>query len=312
MSEDAPRPPVLVIVGPTAVGKTAAAVELCEALGGEIVGADSVQVFRGLDVGSNKPSLDELRGVRHHLIDILSPSEHLDAARYAALADACITAVHAQGRLPVVVGGTGLWLRALLRGLVELPQVDPALRTQLERAHEEQGGARLHARLSELDPLSAERIHPSDKLRIVRALEVYEQTGKPLGELRRQHALGAPRYPAHVVEMDLPIPEWREIVTSRTARMFEAGLVAEVRGLIAQHGPHLRALRAVGYRKVAAGLAAGQSELEMLPRVLSATLVYGRRLRNWFRTDPSITERVPAREVVTSDHLERLRARFGR
>jgi tRNA dimethylallyltransferase len=312
MTEAEERAKIVVLVGPTAVGKTAAAVALCEQLGGEIVGADSVQVYRGLDIGSNKPSAAELRGVSHHLIDVLAPTETLDAARYAALADAAIAEVHARGRVPVVVGGTGLWLRALLRGLVALPKVDPVLRARLEQAFEAQGGERLHAQLAELDPLSAARVHPSDMVRIVRALEVHAQTGRPLGELRQEHALGAPRYAAHALLLELPLLEWRARVAERTARMFQAGFVDEVRGLLTQHGPDLRALRAVGYRQIAEGLASGQGEAELVPRVLSATLVYGRRQRNWFRTDPSITARVAAAEVGHAELLERLRVHLGR
>ena len=312
MSDAASRPSIVVLVGPTAVGKTAAAVALCEALGGEIVGADSVQVYRGLDIGSNKPSEAELRGVPHHLIDVLAPTEALDAARYAELADAAIAEVHARGRVPVVVGGTGLWLRALLRGLVALPKVDPVLRARLEQAFAEQGGERLHAQLSELDPLTAARVHPSDMVRVVRALEVHAQTGRALGELRREHALGAPRYAAHTLLLELPLLEWRTLVAARTERMFQAGFLAEVAGLLAQYGPGLRALRAVGYRQVAEGLAAGQGEAELSQRVLSATLVYGRRQRNWFRSDPSITSRVSAREVTQASVLDRMREHLRR
>ena len=312
MSDAASRPSIVVLVGPTAVGKTAAAVALCEALGGEIVGADSVQVYRGLDIGSNKPSEAELRGVPHHLIDVLAPTEALDAARYAELADAAIAEVHARGRVPVVVGGTGLWLRALLRGLVALPKVDPVLRARLEQAFAEQGGERLHAQLSELDPLTAARVHPSDMVRVVRALEVHAQTGRALGELRREHALGAPRYAAHTLLLELPLLEWRTLVAARTERMFQAGFIAEVAGLLAQYGPGLRALRAVGYRQVAEGLAAGQGEAELSQRVLSATLVYGRRQRNWFRSDPSITSRVSAREVTQASVLDRMREHLRR
>jgi tRNA dimethylallyltransferase len=286
-------------------------VTLCEALGGEIVGADSVQVYRGLDIGSGKPSADELRAVPHHLIDVLEPTERLDAARYAALADEVIASVHERGRVPVVVGGTGLWLRALLRGLVALPPVDPELRARLERSFAERGGEQIHAELARLDPLTAARVHPSDMVRIVRALEVHAQTGRPLGELRREHALGAPRYPAHTIELELPLPQWRARVAERTERIFEAGFVAEVRGLIERHGAGLRALRAVGYRQVAEGLAAGRGEAEMKPRVLSATLVYGRRQRNWFRSDPSVSERLPAAQVTSPDALERMRAQLA-
>ena len=305
----APATPVLALVGPTGVGKTAVAVELCLQLNGEIVGADSVQVYRGFDVGSGKPSDEELRGVRHHLLDVLAPDEEIDAARYAQLADRAIADVAGRGKLPVVVGGTGLWLRALLRGLVELPPVDTELRAQLEREFDQLGPEPMHARLRAIDPRSASHVHPSDRLRVVRALEVHAQTGQPLGELRAAHALGAPRYPAHVIVLDLPLPHWRTAVATRVHCMFERGFVAEVEGLVAKHGSELRALRAVGYRQVVEGLSAATAVTEIEQHALSATHTYGRRQRTWFRTDPSVHERLTPSGALTSASVERLRAR---
>jgi tRNA dimethylallyltransferase len=309
VSEASRRPdtPIIALVGPTAVGKTAVALVLCEQLDGEIIGADSVQVYRGFDIGSCKPSAEELRGVRHHLIDVLDPPEAIDAARYAQLADAAIADVAARGKLPVVVGGTGLWLRALLRGLVELPPVDGALRAQLEHEFDSAGGAALHARLRAVDPRSAAQIHPSDRLRVVRALEVHGQTGQALGELRAAHALGEPRYRAHTIALDLPLPHWRSAVASRARAMFQRGFVAEVRGLVDRYGPELRALRAVGYRQVLEGLAQALPEPEIEQRVVAATHTYGRRQRNWFRTDPNVNERLTPAQALEPRTIERIR-----
>ena len=304
--------PLLALVGPTAVGKTAVAVALCRQLNGEIVGADSVQVYRGFDIGANKPSAEELCGVRHHLLDVLAPDEAIDAARYAQLADAVIADVAARGKLPVVVGGTGLWLRALLRGLVELPKVDPLLRAELEREFDQLGPAPMHARLRAVDPRSAAHVHPSDRLRVVRALEVHAQTGQALGELRAAHALGAPRYPAHVIALDLPIAHWRGLVAARTRAMFERGFVAEVQALVTRHGAELRALRAVGYRQVVEGLAAGVAPAEIERRAVAATHTYGRRQRTWFRSDLSVGERSTPSDALASHVLERLRSHYGR
>jgi tRNA dimethylallyltransferase len=208
------------------------------------------------------------------------------------------------------VGGTGLWLRALLRGLVELPPVDAALRTQLEREYDALGADVLHARLRAVDPRSAGHVHPSDRLRVVRALEVHAQTGRALGELRAAHALGAPRYPAQVIALDLPLPHWRNAVATRTRAMFERGFVAEVQGLVARHGPDARALRAVGYRQVVEGLAAGEASAEIERRVFAATHTYGRRQRTWFRSDPSVNERLAPNDLQRAEVMERLRA-FG-
>ncbi|MBC7171604.1 MAG: tRNA (adenosine(37)-N6)-dimethylallyltransferase MiaA, partial [Polyangiaceae bacterium] len=196
----APRP--IVIAGPTASGKTAAGLWIARHLGGELVGADSVQVYRGFDIGSAKPTEEELSGVAHHLIDIVDPDEEVDAQRYAELADAAIADIEARGRVPIVVGGTGLWIRALLRGLVSVPPVDRELRARIEAEVDQEGSPAMHARLAAVDPRAAAGIHPNDRLRIVRALEVFEQTGTPMGELRHAHALGAPRYDALFVVLD--------------------------------------------------------------------------------------------------------------
>lgn len=203
-AEPSLRVPLLVLAGPTAVGKTRAAVELCRRIDAEIVGADSVQVYRGLDTGSAKPTPAELQGVMHHMLDLLDPHERIDAARYARLADACIADISARGSAAVVVGGTGLWIRALVRGLMPAPPVDATLRAELEARWDREGPQALHARLSEVDPLGAARIHPRDKRRVVRALELHAQTGIAAGQLRATHALGAPRRPTVMLWLDLP------------------------------------------------------------------------------------------------------------
>ncbi|MEY4578205.1 MAG: hypothetical protein RL701_2908, partial [Pseudomonadota bacterium] len=246
------QPPqhIVVLAGPTAVGKTACALELARRFDAELIGADSVQVYRGFDIGSSKPSALELGDITHHLIDVREPTDLLDAAGYAALADRAIAEVAARGKLPVVVGGTGLWLRALLRGLVAAPPVDPALRARLEMAWDEDAGQALYERLRNVDPLSTQRIHLNDKLRVVRALEVYEQTGQPLGAARQAHALGQPRYRTLLYVLDLPAPLHREHVGARVRSMHEAGFVAEVAGLVAEYGAGLRPLGSVGYKQV--------------------------------------------------------------
>jgi tRNA dimethylallyltransferase len=283
------------------------AVELCRRLGGEIVGADSVQVYRGFDIGSGKPSIAELSRVRHHLVDILEPDETIDAASFAALADAAIDDISTRGRVPVVVGGTGLWLRALLRGLLQLPAVEPALRARLEQEWLERGALAMHERLREIDPRSASTVHASDRLRVVRALEVHSQTGQPLGELRAAHALGRPRYRALTLVLDLPPAGWREAIAERARGMFARGWVAEVEGLLARHGPALKPLRSVGYRQIAAGLQDGSGHDEIEHRVVQATRLYGKRQRNWFRTDPSVDLRVHVDVALEGAMLETLR-----
>lgn len=297
---------IVVIAGPTAVGKTAQAVELALRLDGELIGADSVQVYKGFDIGSSKPTQAELRGVPHHLIDVCEADELIDAAGYARLADAAIAEVAARGKLPIVVGGTGLWLRALMRGLVALPQVDRALRARLEAQWDSAGGEAMHARLASVDPLSAERIHKNDKLRVVRALEVFEQTGLPLGEARREHALGKPRYRALSYVLDLPSEQHKARVTERVQAMLAGGFIEEVRGLLERYGSDVRALAAVGYRQVVEHLQQDVPLAEAEQRIVRATLVYARRQRTWWSTDPSVHKRILPEQLLQEAELRTL------
>lgn len=299
---------IVVLVGATAVGKTRIAVELCKQLGGEIVGADSVQIYREFDIGSNKPTPDELEGVPHHMLDLLAPSEAIDAARYAALADAAIADVAGRGAVPFVVGGTGLWLRALLRGLIALPPVDRELRLSFEREWRDLGPAALHTRLREIDPRSAARVHASDMVRVVRALEVHAQTGYALGELHAAHALGALRYRALTVRLDVPLPHWRAVVEARARSMLARGWAAEVLDLLTRYGAEIKPLRSVGYRQLVAGLREGWSEPEIERQVVRATRLYAKQQRNWFRTDPSVDLQLRSDETsVESALLARVR-----
>lgn len=312
MAVDGNKPAIVVLTGATGVGKTRVAIELCRRLNGEIVGADSVQVYRGFDIGSGKPTGDELAGVTHHLIDVLDPGESVDAARFAALADAAIASARSNGAAPIVVGGTGLWLRALLRGLVALPAVDHELRAGLEREFERLGGAALHHRLAQVDPITAAQVHERDQLRIVRALEVHAQTGQALGALRREHALGTPRYHALMIALEMPKPEWLAAITARVRGMMQAGLVPEVEALIARHGPGLRALRSVGYRQVAEGLARGLSSSEIEREVLRATRLYGKRQRTWLRSDASVDLWMQSASALSRENVARIEAHLDR
>ena len=278
-------PSILAIAGPTASGKTGAAIELAQRLGGELVGCDSVQVYRGFDIGSAKPTASELGSVRHHLLDVIDADEELDAARYAALADRAIDDIAARGRLPIVVGGTGLWMRALLRGLVDLPAPDPEIRARFEAEADRIGAPALHARLASIDPRAAAAIHPNDRLRIVRALEVHAQTGEPLGELQARHALGAPRYRALVVVLDRERDTLYDAVKVRIHDMLARGWVDEVRGLLERWGPAVRPLGSVGYREVVQHIVEGASLAETERLAYKSTRIYTRRQRTWWGSE---------------------------
>ena len=303
--------PILVIAGSTATGKTAAAIEIARQLGGELVGADSVQVYRGFDIGSAKPSAAELRGVAHHLIDVFDPNQEVDAMAYAALGDAAIRDIVGRGRFPIVVGGTGLWIRALIRGLVDVPAVDRVIRKRLEEAAMKDGAPALHARLGEVDPISAKAIHPNDSLRIVRALEVYEQTGMPLGALRAEHALGPARYRALHIVLELEQESHGAVIEDRARRMLEAGWVDEVRSLRERWGDEIRPLGSVGYREVLEHIREDVPFEETVRRIRKSTRIYARRQRTWFRSEPGVSWRSESAELRKPSSLERIARELG-
>lgn len=300
--------PILVVAGATATGKTEAALALARRYRGELIGADSVQVYRGFDIGSAKPSADELAGVAHHLIDVLDPDEFVDAMGYARRADEEIAAIQARGALPIVVGGTGLWIRALVRGLVDLPPVDRELRAGLEREAEREGAPALHARLGEVDPISAASIHPNDALRIVRALEVHAQTGRALGELRREHALGADRHPTFFVVLARDGATGTERIERRLEAMLAAGWVDEVRELLARWPRASRAFGSVGYKEIVAHLLDGVSLDETRAAIRKATRRYARRQRTWFASEPGITWRATPERLLGDEGARRVEA----
>lgn len=296
-------PRIVVVAGPTASGKTAVALAIARALGGELVGADSVQVYRGFDIGSAKPTPEELGDVRHHLIDVLAPEDAIDAAAYAALADRAIADVASRGRVPIVVGGTGLWLRALLRGLVEVPKVDPTIRAALEADVERLGAPAMHARLAEVDPRAAAAIHPNDALRIVRALEVFAQTGTPMGELRHAHALGEPRYEGYAFALDAGLDVLERKIATRLDAMLAGGLVEEMRALLSLHPKDARAFGSVGYKQLLPHVLGERGLAEARLDAYTATRTYARRQRNWFRGELGFERKLSLDEALRPDTL---------
>jgi tRNA dimethylallyltransferase len=298
--------PLLIIAGPTATGKTAAAIDVAHRFGGELVGADSVQVYRGFDIGSAKPTPEELGDVAHHLIDVFDPDQDVDAVAYAELADAAIAAIRGRGRLPIIVGGTGLWIRALVRGLVDVPPVDQEIRQRLEAAATREGALALHARLSKVDPISAETIHPNDIVLIVRALEVYEQTGTPLGALRAKHALGQPRYDAVFVVLDMDRERHATVIEKRAGQMLGAGWIEEVRTLRTRWGDDIRPLGSVGYREVQAHLRDDVPLDETLRQIRKSTRIYARRQRTWFKSEPGVSWWSESAELRQASGLDQI------
>jgi len=277
-------PPLIAIVGPTASGKSALALRLAREKGGEIVSCDSLQVYRGLDVGSAKATPRERAEVPHHLIDVADPDEAFSAAEYARQARAALAAIVGRGRLPIVAGGTGLYLRALLEGLFEGPARDEGRRRRLEALASRYGDERLHRLLRHLDPEAAERIGPRDRVRTVRALEVYWATGRPISLLHRQPGRALEGFAVLVLGLS-PDRDWlRERVISRTRRMLEDGLVEEVRGLIERgYGPELRPLQAIGYREAVAVVRGEMTRKQAESAIVTATMRFAKRQMTWFR-----------------------------
>jgi tRNA dimethylallyltransferase len=296
------------ITGPTACGKTELALEIAARVPVEIVSMDSAMVYRGLDIGTAKPSIAVRRSVPHHLVDILDPNEAYSAGRFARDAASAIAAIRARGRLPLIVGGTLLYLRALRDGLASLPRANRAVRAAIDRDGERLGWAALHERLRNIDPAAAARIAPGDRQRIQRALEVHELTGRPITELQR--ALASPDGPG-IFAVAL-VPADRAALAERIERRFDAmvaqGFVAEVEGLRARHDltPDLPSLRSVGYRQIWAHLDGDYGWDEARTKAIVATRQYAKRQLTWLRGDTRC-EAWPAFAPGLADrYLERL------
>ena len=283
------RREILTIIGPTAVGKTAVALLVAAELGGEIVSADSRQVYRGMDVGTAKPTPDERRAVPHHLIDIVEPSDTYDAARFASDAESAIARLLNQGREPIVVGGTGFYLTSLFEGLFEGPGRDDRIRGELKAKAEAAGLAELPRPLSEVDPVTAERIHPNDAARIVRALEVQRSTGRPLSEWQAT-GTRAPVFSAFFCGLTMHRDAIYERIDDRVDRMMKAGLLEEIRGLVRAGSlrPGMPAANAVGYRELLPIVAGEEAEVatsdidEAVRLIKRNTRRYAKRQLTWF------------------------------
>ena len=287
---------LLAIAGPTASGKTTLAIALARRLDGEIVNADSQQVYRGLEVGTAKPTAAERAAVPHHLLDVAEPGEGMDAARWVALADAAVADVAARGRLPIVAGGTGLYLRALLHGVVEAPGRDPALRARLEAEAAALGRPALHARLAAIDPAAAARIGPNDLVRIVRALEI-AAGGRTQSELHAAHAFAADRYEATLVALDPPRAALHARIDARVEEMFAGGLLEETRALLARAAGALPPKLPIGYAEAAAHLRGELPLEEAVRRVQVAHRRYARRQVVWLRRERGVEWLAPPYDV---------------
>lgn len=272
------------LTGATAAGKTAVGIELARLLGGEIVSMDSMAVYRGMDLGTAKPTPAERAAVPHHLLDVVEPEEEFSLARYVAAAHRAARQIVARGRRPLLVGGTPLYLKSLLRGIFAGPPADWTLRHELAEVAQREGPAALHARLAAVDPGAARRLHPGDARRIVRALEVYAQTGQPISALQRQFDRARPAAECHVFVLDWPRDELVGRIDARVEAMFAAGLVEEVRALSAGGSLSRTAREAVGYRETLAHLAGDAPLAETISKVKVRTRQFAKRQLTWFRS----------------------------
>jgi tRNA dimethylallyltransferase len=283
------KPKLVIILGPTAAGKSEMAVALAAKIGAEIINADSQQVYRYMNVGTGKPSRADRERVAHHLIDVVDPDEEFNVAIFRRLALETIDNIHARGNKVVVCGGTGLYLKALTRGLFVGPEQNPEVRNELAREIQEKGLGALYQRLIEIDPAAHSRIHPNDRQRIIRALEVYRLTGKPMSQWQQEHGFGDEPFDTLKIGLQRERAELYELVNRRCDRMIEDGLLDEVRDLAAKgYSLALKPLQSVGYRQmglVLQGLLKIENAVEEMKQ---ETRHLAKRQLTWFRQDHEI------------------------
>ena len=291
------RPRLIVIVGPTASGKSRLALALARQLNGEILSVDSMQVYRGMDIGTSKPSLEDRCLVPHHGIDLVDPQVEFTVAMYRQYAAVTLQAIAARGRTPILVGGTGLYVRAVLDGLCSAPPGDPAIRRALAAKPPEV----LHAQLQQIDPASAQRIHPHDLRRIIRALEVYQQSGRPLSAWQQDTQGLAAAWSVEVFGLDWPRETLYRRIDERVTRMWQQGLVDEARQVY-EDGVGRTAAQALGYKTLFSVFSGDHPLDQAADAIRLETRQYARRQLTWFRRDGRIRW-VPVETPETLEHL---------
>ena len=306
MSETQPAFDCWYLTGPTAAGKTGVAVELAELIGAEIVSLDSMAVYRGMDIGTAKPSAEQRRRVAHHLLDIVEPNEDFSLAQYVAAAHDTIAQIKSRGREILFAGGTPLYLKAMLRGIFEGPEADWEFRRELEAEAAAAGPEALHRRLAEVDPAAAQRLDPQDTRRLIRALEVLQKTGRPISGYQKQFDKSCGAEECRVFVLDWPRDVLHRRINQRTEEMFAAGLVDEVRGLLDRYGRLGRtAAQAVGYSETADHIAGGCDLAAAIERTAARSRQLARRQLTWFRS-LSECRWVPVAEPFDANRLARL------
>ena len=285
------QPKLVVITGPTASGKTALGVALARRLGGEVVSADSMQIYRGMDIGTAKPTPEEMQGVPHHMIDIADPAENYSVSRYAAEASVCVDDILARGKLPIVVGGTGLYIDSLIAGRTFADgTADTALRQELSERYDEIGGEGLLGELRKVDPERAAKLHPADKKRIVRAMEVYILTGRTITQHDAETRAVPPRYDAAKIALDFAVrQDLYDRIDRRVDIMVQQGLFDEVRALLAAGVPaDCTAMQAIGYKEAVAAVRGEAAPQDAVAAIQLASRRYAKRQLTWLRRDQDL------------------------
>ena len=302
---------IICVAGPTASGKTALAIDLAKEWDGEVVSCDSMQVYRRMDIGTAKPTAEEMRGIPHHMIDVADPEEPFSVSRYCAMATPIVEDILSRGRTVILAGGTGLYMDSLIRGGDFAPCPSTGRREELERLAETQGIETLCDMLRRVDPDSAARLHPSDRKRIIRALEVYLETGITITEHDRRTKLAPPKYDPLWLGIDFAErSELYRRIDLRVERMLEAGLIDEIRGLLASGlSPACTAMQAIGYKEFAAALEGKCSMAEATALVQQSSRRYAKRQLTWFRRNSAMQWliRGESREEISSQARQRLR-----
>lgn len=293
--------------GPTAVGKSELSLQLAERLNAEILSLDSMAIYRGMDIGTAKPSSEDQSRVPHHLIDLIDPWEEFTVADYLHAADECCRAITDRGHVPLFVGGTGFYLRSLLRGIFSGPPADPSVREQLEQRYEQEGPENLFQELKSVDSIAAQRIHPNDKRRVVRALEVHRLTGQPFSSFHKQEPLPEEIRPQHVYWLSPPRDWLHERINQRVDVMLELGLLNEVRQLMKlPHELSKTARQAIGYKELFDALESGAGIGDAIDLIKTRSRQFARRQETWFRN----LEECQAIELLPDGTPEALAARF--
>jgi tRNA dimethylallyltransferase len=283
------RPRIVILLGPTGVGKSKSAIEWAEVLGGEIISADSVQVYQYMDIGTAKPTLNDQKRVRHHLIDLVPPDQPFHAALYRALGRKTIDRLFQDGRPIWVVGGTGLYIKTLTQGLFTSPKIDPQVRERLRQEAREKGPDALYERLKEVDYQTASQLHPHDLFRIVRALEVFDSTGVPISFYREQHRFGERPYLTLKIGLEMNRDRLYRRIDERVDQMLEKGFLQEVERLMHMgYGPELKPMQSLGYKQMVQFLLKEIGWDEAVRQMKRDTRHYAKRQWTWFKADPEV------------------------